>query len=89
MDNAPCEHFAALVEPAKPRGPRHCQQCVDMGDTWVHLRACLGCGQIGCCDQSKNTHARKHWEEQGHPLIQSAELGETWRYCYPDELMQW
>ena len=81
-----CEHFESLTEPVRADGPRRCQQCVDMGDTWVHLRACLICGQIGCCDQSKNTHARKHWEEHGHPLIQSAELGETWRFCYPDEL---
>lgn len=79
-----CEHFQNAGEPAKPRGPRRCEQCVEMGDTWVHLRACLTCGQIGCCDQSKNTHARKHWAEQGHPLIQSVEIGESWRFCFPD-----
>ena len=63
-----------------------CDLCIEMGDTWVHLRACLHCGMVGCCDDSKNTHARKHWKAQGHPLIQSIEPGESWRYCFADDV---
>ena len=88
METALCEHFERLATVATPTS-RGCEQCVAMGDTWVHLRACLGCGQVGCCDESKNTHARKHWGQHGHPLIQSLEPGESWRFCYPDELMAW
>lgn len=81
-----CAHFNELAGVAAPRSGV-CDQCVVMGDTWVHLRACLGCGQVGCCDNSKNTHARKHWEQDGHALIQSIEPHESWRYCYPDHLV--
>jgi uncharacterized UBP type Zn finger protein len=58
-----------------------------MGDTWVHLRLCLTCGQVGCCDSSKNKHATKHYHQTTHPIIRSFEPGETWRWCYPDELL--
>ena len=58
-----------------------------MGDTWVHLRMCLSCGHIGCCDDSKNRHATGHWHETGHPAIISFEPGERWRYCYEDDLL--
>jgi len=57
-----------------------------MGDRWVHLRTCLVCGQVGGCDESKNTHATKHFRETGHPLIQSLEPGEDWVYCYEDDI---
>ncbi|MDX1639383.1 MAG: UBP-type zinc finger domain-containing protein [Balneolaceae bacterium] len=63
-----------------------CPKCQEQGDTWVHLRMCLVCGEVGCCDSSKNKHARAHYEETGHPLIRSIEPGETWRYCYEDRL---
>ena len=63
-----------------------CPQCVEQGDQWVHLRMCLVCGQVGCCDSSKNTHARKHYLETGHPLVRSIEPRETWRYCYAEKL---
>lgn len=78
-----CDHFLSLDEVIAPSS-RVCDRCVEMGDTWVHLRSCLGCGMVGCCDNSKNRHARAHWEENGHPLIQSIESGETWRYCFED-----
>jgi uncharacterized UBP type Zn finger protein len=58
-----------------------------MGDTWVHLRACLSCGTVGCCDQSKNRHATKHYHDTGHPLIQSIGSDDRWIYCYVDEVM--
>lgn len=80
-----CPH-RDLVEPVPPASTV-CNQCVAMGDRWVHLRACLTCGQVGCCDQSKNKHATKHYHEAGHPLIQSIEPGEDWIYCYVDEMM--
>lgn len=86
MTGATCHHFEKLTAPAG-RVSDVCEQCVAMGDTWVHLRACLHCGVVGCCDNSKNRHARKHWEELDHPLIQSIELGESWRYCFPDHFL--
>jgi len=57
-----------------------------MGDSWVHLRLCLKCGHVGCCDDSKNKHAMKHYRTTTHPVIRSFEPGEEWRYCYPDDL---
>lgn len=57
-----------------------------MGDAWVHLRLCLTCGQVGCCESSKNQHARKHANAIGHPIVQSFEPGESWRWCYPDSM---
>jgi len=86
MSDETCEHFDQLVAVVEPSS-KVCQQCIDMGDTWVHLRACLGCGNVGCCDNSKNRHARRHWEQHNHPLIQSIEPGETWRYCFDDGLV--
>ena len=63
-----------------------CAQCVKLGDTWMHLRMCLVCGQVGCCDSSKNKHATKHFHETGHPLVRSIEPGERWIWCYTDEV---
>ena len=65
----------------KPRGPA----CLALGErTWVHLRMCLDCGQIGCCDSSPNQHADAHYASSGHPVMRSIELGESWRWCYVD-----
>jgi uncharacterized UBP type Zn finger protein len=64
-----------------------CEDCVKTGDRWVHLRMCLSCGHVGCCDSSKNKHATKHFRETGHPLMRSVEPGENWVWCYVDELM--
>ncbi len=63
-----------------------CEECVKMGDTWVHLRLCLVCGNVGCCDSSKNKHATRHFHQTTHPLIRSAEPGEDWGWCYVDEV---
>lgn len=63
-----------------------CEECLAMGDRWVHLRLCLSCGHVGCCDSSKNKHATKHFHATSHPIVQSLEPGETWRWCYPDQL---
>lgn len=83
MTTRPCYHLRRLENVADPTSDV-CERCVALGDTWVHLRSCLLCGTVGCCDNSKNRHARKHWEEHDHPLIQSIEPGESWRFCYPD-----
>ncbi len=64
-----------------------CEECLALGDTWVHLRICLICGHVGCCDNSKNKHATAHFHATGHPLIQSFEPGEDWRWCYVDQVM--
>jgi uncharacterized UBP type Zn finger protein len=67
------------------RGSEGCEQCIALGDTWVHLRMCMTCGQVGCCDSSKNKHADKHADEAGHPIVRSVEPGEDWMWCYIDE----
>lgn len=63
-----------------------CEECVKTGDTWVHLRLCLECGHVGCCDSSKNKHATKHFHETKHPLVRSIEPGERWVWCYVDAM---
>ena len=62
-----------------------CEECLRIGSPWVHLRLCLTCGHVGCCDSSPNRHARKHHYASGHPIVRSFEPGEDWRWCYVDE----
>ena len=64
-----------------------CEDCIKTGDTWVHLRLCLSCGHVGCCDSSKNKHATKHFHRSKHPLIRSIEPGEDWIWYYLDDLI--
>ncbi|HEY8184810.1 MAG TPA: diadenylate cyclase [Pyrinomonadaceae bacterium] len=64
-----------------------CEECLRTGDEWVHLRSCLTCGQVGCCDDSKNQHATAHFHSTHHPIIESLEPGEGWRWCYVDEIL--
>ena len=64
-----------------------CQECLETGSDWVHLRLCLTCGHVGCCDSSRNKHATKHFHSSGHPLIRSLEPGEDWAWCNIDRLM--
>jgi uncharacterized UBP type Zn finger protein len=63
-----------------------CEECVKMGDTWVHLRLCLECGKVGCCDSSKNKHATKHFHHTKHALMRSIEPGEAWVWCFVDKI---
>lgn len=63
-----------------------CEECLKIGDSWVHLRLCLTCGKVGCCDSSKNKHASAHARESGHAIAASIEPGEAWRWCYIDEV---
>lgn len=86
MADQTCHHFQELTSDAAPTS-KVCDQCVALGDRWVHLRACLVCGQVGCCDNSKNRHARNHYETDGHPLIRSIEPLEFWKYCFEDHLV--
>jgi len=62
-----------------------CEACLEIGDTWVHLRFCVACGVTGCCDSSKNRHARNHWETVGHGVVRSKEPGEFWAFCFADD----
>ena len=64
-----------------------CEACVRMGDRWVHLRMCLECGNVGCCDSSKNMHATRHFRHTKHPVMRSIEPGEDWIWCYVDEII--
>lgn len=63
-----------------------CEECLKIGDTWVHLRLCLMCGHVGCCDQSKNRHATRHFHASGHPVIKSFQPDEDWGWCYVDTI---
>jgi len=64
-----------------------CEECLALGDRWVHPRMCVTCGHVGCCDSSKNKHASRHFHATGHPIMQSIEPGESWKWCYVDEVM--
>jgi hypothetical protein len=80
-----CEHLgrAAEVDPSTRDG---CEDCLREGTQWVHLRECLECGHVGCCDNSPRTHATAHWRSSGHVLMRSFEPGEDWGWCYGDNL---
>jgi uncharacterized UBP type Zn finger protein len=79
-----CEHV-----PTAPHAPRAagCEECLASGMRWVHLRLCLSCGHVGCCDSSPGRHATRHYRTAHHPVVQSFEPGETWGWCYVDETM--
>ena len=80
---APSTHLDQVsdVQLSTPDG---CTECLQTGDRWVHLRECLSCGHVGCCDSSPNRHATAHFHESGHPVIESFEPGENWRWCFVD-----
>ena len=69
-----------------PDTPGECGDCVRQGTAWVHLRLCLSCGDVACCDSSPERHANAHFEQTGHPVMRSAEPGENWRWCFVDRL---
>ncbi|MCW2601226.1 MAG: Zn-finger-containing protein [Frankiales bacterium] len=76
-------HVSA-IRPVRPHSAG-CEECLLIGSPWVHLRLCLSCGHVGCCDSSPHRHARRHAFAQDHPIVQSFEPGEAWRWCYLDE----
>ena len=80
-----CEHLAAAPVAVRPKTPQGCERCLAEGTRWVHLRLCLTCGQVGCCDSSPQKHATAHFHETEHPVIRSFESGEAWRWCFVDE----
>lgn len=86
-----CHHFDDVNLHAVPTAPasyaKGCEECIKMGDTWVHLRECLVCGHVGCCDSSKNKHATKHFHSTKHPVMRSVEPAERWGWCYVDNAM--
>jgi uncharacterized UBP type Zn finger protein len=77
-----CEHLKAIKDP--PPRTEGCEECLQLGDPWVHLRVCRTCGHVGCCDSSMNKHATKHFHVTQHPIIRSLEPGEEWTWCYVD-----
>jgi uncharacterized UBP type Zn finger protein len=77
-----CQHLNQ-IGPVTPSA-QGCEDCLNSGDTWVHLRMCMICGHVGCCDSSKNQHASKHFHATRHPIIRSFEPGESWMWCYID-----
>jgi uncharacterized UBP type Zn finger protein len=83
--SVPCRHLDQIRD-VTPRTPNGCEECLQSGDSWVHLRLCLICGHVGCCDSSKNKHATKHFHANGHPIMQSFEPGEDWLWCFVDEV---
>jgi uncharacterized UBP type Zn finger protein len=82
-----CEHLgSAGQDEPRPSTPDGCTQCIAEGNTvWAHLRMCLTCGNVGCCDSSPHRHATAHFHATGHPVMRSFEPGETWRWCYLDD----
>jgi uncharacterized UBP type Zn finger protein len=80
-----CRHMATVPVPEPEARTHGCEECLATGQQWVHLRKCLECGHIGCCDQSVGRHATKHAHATGHTVIRSAEPGENWWYCYADD----
>ena len=86
MADKACVHLAAITTAKHPKR-RVCEECIKTGDRWVHLRTCQECGTTLCCDSSPNRHASKHAHASKHPVIASAEIGERWLYCYPDDLV--
>src|SRR5262245_49359706 len=80
-----CSHLSQIRNPA-PHTPAGCEECLAQGGEWVHLRLCLTCGHVGCCDNSPGKHATRHFHLTQHPVIRSFEPGEDWAWCYIDEL---
>jgi len=82
-----CEHLAALPATVEPSTREGCEDCLREGTAWVHLRECLSCGHVGCCDSSPRRHATAHAGSSAHPVVRSFEPGENWRWCYADQIM--
>ena len=85
---AECVHLEKSEHKNMSAVSKVCIECMQMGDEWVHLRLCMDCGNVGCCDSSKNKHATEHFHETKHPVITSLEDREQWGWCYIDEIFQ-
>ena len=82
--DATCDHLGQ-IEPVQPSA-QGCEECIESGDGWVHLRLCMACGHVGCCDSSQGKHATKHFHATEHAIMRSIEPGERWGWCYEDEI---
>ena len=83
---ARCTHLDSVTVTELPDAADGCVDCLPTGDPWCHLRICLSCGHVGCCDDSPNRHATAHAQDTGHPLIRSIQPGEEWSWCFVDEV---
>jgi uncharacterized UBP type Zn finger protein len=81
-----CTHIQEVNQNI-PGNTKGCEECEKIGSDWVHLRLCLSCGHVGCCDSSPNKHATKHFHKVRHPVIKSYEPGENWEWCFVDNIM--
>jgi uncharacterized UBP type Zn finger protein len=81
-----CTHLDQVQITRLPESVEGCEECLATGDPWLHLRICLECGKVGCCDSSPNRHASRHAQTSGHPLIRSLEPGEEWSWCFLDDV---
>jgi uncharacterized UBP type Zn finger protein len=86
MSAASCSHLDQIEVTELPAQIAGCEECLKIDGRWLHLRMCMTCGKIGCCDSSPNRHASKHARADGHPIVRSAEPGEDWSYCFVDEV---
>jgi uncharacterized UBP type Zn finger protein len=84
-DNTLCVHLQQVNQNINAKTPNGCEECLKMGSAWVHLRLCLTCGHVGCCDSSINKHGTKHFHSTNHPIVKSFEPGEDWEWCYVDK----
>jgi uncharacterized UBP type Zn finger protein len=80
-----CRHLDQIAVTTTRK--HYCEDCTRIGATWLHLRMCLTCGHVGCCDSSPNRHASRHYQHTTHPLVRSIEPGEHWIWCYADQVM--
>ena len=81
-----CSHLDQIDPQVEPDSAEGCSECIAIGSGWVHLRMCMSCGHVACCDTSPNRHASKHAASSGHPIVRSLEPGEDWLWCFEDEL---
>jgi hypothetical protein len=81
-----CTHLDQIVADVPPDSTIGCTDCLAIGSRWLHLRECMSCGHVACCDSSPNRHATAHFHSSGHPIMRSIEPGETWWWCYVDEV---
>ena len=86
MNNVVCTHLDEIAIRELPASVAGCEDCLRTGDEWLHLRICLTCGHVACCDDSPNRHALAHAHATSHPIIRSLEPGEDWNWCYVDEV---
>ena len=83
---ASCSHLNQVRVFELPASVDGCEDCLAIGSKWLHLRICLECGRVGCCDDSPNKHARAHAQSEGHPIVRSLEPGEEWSWCFVDQV---